>query len=583
MKDQILSLVLDALASLEIEVSEEQKAKITITSPDPKLGDFATNASLILAKSAGKKPKGLAEEIVSKIDQSKFESVSIAGVGFINFRLKNEELLKLLDHSSGLRPPARGEGEIEKILLEYFQPNIAKPLHIGHLRTAIIGDAIKRMMLYTGQNVESDTHMGDWGTQFGVLILAYKKYGDPKQIEKDPITELNKLYIQINREIEKDPELHEQAKLEFVKLEQGDEENKKIWKQFVDWSLEKFLKINDLLDILPFDHHWPESFYEDRMPEVVAKLKKKKLLKKSKGAQIVNLSAYAQGYGGSAEALAKAGEKQNLGIAVIIKSDSGTTYLLRDLATFIFAKQQGFAKHFYVVDSRQSHHYKQLFAILKLMGEMEEGEGEHIDYGFISFKGEALSTRKGNMVLAEDVLAESRKRVAKIIREKNPDLADKEKVIRAVSIGALKYYDLSHNRHSDFEFDWEEALDFEGNSGPYLQYAYARLSGILNKVNLQGKHDLTGVSITSTERELILKIISLPDVVSETLKGYLPNILANYLYEFASLVNKFYHESPVAKEENERVKYFRLNLIKSAQNSLKQGFYLLGIEALEEM
>jgi arginyl-tRNA synthetase len=563
---------LEALSKLGVDVSDELRNKITISYPDPKFGDFATNAALILSKQVKKNPIDLAKELIEKIGKDMFESVELAGPGFINFRIKNEVLIRELQREEGTAKGNNNDFSLSslgspstKILLEYFQPNIAKPLHIGHFRTAIIGDALKRMMKFAGLNVESDTHLGDWGTQFGLLLLAYKNYGDEKVVAADPITELNKLYVQINEEIEHAPSIRESGKKEFVKLEQGDVENRKIWKQFVDWSLEKFNKLRDELDLLPFENNWPESFYEDKMPVVLDKMKEKGILVESQGAQIVNL------------------EDQKLGIAVIVKSDGGTTYLLRDLATFIYVRQQGFTKHLYVVDNRQSHHYNQLFAILKLMEDMEEGEGEHIDYGFISFKGEALSTRKGNMVLADDVIDEAKKRVAKIVKEKNPDLPDKAKVIHAVAIGALKYYDLSHNRHSEFEFDWDEALDFEGNSGPYLQYAYARLSGILTKVNMTGKINLDGIKISETEHELMVKILGLEEVVPELLKEYLPNLLANYLYELSGLINKFYHESPVMKEEDGKLKYFRLQLIQSAKEVLGKGLGLLGIEALEEM
>ena len=523
-------------------------------SSDPKFGDYASNIPLVGSKLLKIKPADLAKKIIENLDQTIFETVEVAGPGFINFTLKNEVLIQAIE-----KPPKPEINKKEKILLEYFQPNIAKPLHMGHLRTAIIGDVLKRMFLYLGYKVESDTHMGDWGTQFGYLILAYKKYGEVN----------DKLYAQLNSEAENDKSIHEQAKQEFVKLEKHDTENRKIWQNLVDESKKQFLQINETLDILPFDHHWPESFYEDKMPVVLQELKKKKLLVESQGAQIVNLSAV----GGE--------DTKNLGIAVIIKSDGGTTYLLRDLATFIFGKKQGFAKHLYVVDNRQSHHYKQLFAILKTLVEIKEGEGVHIDYGFISFKGEVLSTRKGNMVLAEDVLAEANKRVAKIIAEKNPDLKNKEKVIHAVSVGALKYFDLSRNRHSDIEFDWDKVLDFEGDSGPYLQYAYARLSSILRKAGLDGK--FTDVAISATEREVLFKSSILAEVVQESLKDYLPNILANYLFNFATLLNKFYHESPVTQEKDEKVKDFRLALISSAKNVLGQGLKLLGIEPLDEM
>jgi arginyl-tRNA synthetase len=524
---------------------------------DPKFGDYACNIAMVGSKQMKLKPLDLAKKIIENLDQSMFEKIEIAGPGFINFKLKTQTLLSTVQDTIEVKEWSKVEiKNQEKILLEYFQPNIAKPLHIGHLETAIIGDAIKRMLLFAGQNVESDTHMGDWGTQFGYLILAYKKFSEVN----------DKLYAQLNLEAEKDKSIHEAAKQEFVKLEKGDGENQKIWKDLVEKSMKQFLKINDLIDILPFDHHWPESFYEDKMPAVLESLKFKKLLKESQGAQIVDL------------------EKKKLGIAVIVKSDGGTTYLLRDLATFIFGKEQGFVKHLYVVDNRQSHHYKQLFAILKLMGEMKDEEGIHIDYGFISFKGQALSTRKGNMVLAEDVIGLAEEKVAEIIQKKNPGLENKQNVIKAVSKAALKYFILKHNRHSDIEFDWDQALDFEGDSGPYLQYAYARLSSILRKAGVEGRVErVEGGAVSDTERELLFKLSILNQVVEDSLADYLPNVLAHYLYELATLINKFYHESPVIAEKDQNLKMFRIGLIQSTKEVYAKALDLLGIEALEEM
>jgi len=376
MREKIQEIIRQAV----VAVGGPDNSKVEISYPDAKFGDYASNAPLVLAKDLKMKPQDAAKALIEKMDKSLFETVEVAGPGFINFRIKDLGLKsKDLEPSTfNLQPNFTG-----KILLEYYQPNIAKPLHIGHLETAIIGDSFKRIFKFLGTEVESDTHMGDWGTQFGILVLAYKKYGNLQVIEKDPINELNKLYVQINQEIENDPALREAGKQEFVKLEQHDPENTKIWKQFVDWSMEKFLKVNDLMDILPFDHHWPESFYEDKMPQVTEKLKAKGLLKESQGAQIVDL------------------ETQGLGIAVVVKSDGGTTYLLRDLATFIYRKSLGFTKQMYVVDNRQSHAFRQLFEILKQLGEIIESEGVHIDYGFISFGGAALSTRKGNSTSAK--------------------------------------------------------------------------------------------------------------------------------------------------------------------------------------
>jgi arginyl-tRNA synthetase len=556
MKEKIQQEVLMAVQKAGIPASDSEIKKIQTEYPDAKMGDYSSNAALILSKSAKMAPKELAAKIVAELPEKDFEAVEVAGPGFINFKLK---IMNLVKGGSGLR------SEKEKILLEYFQPNIAKPLHIGHMRTAIIGDALKRMLEYIGAQVESDTHMGDWGTQFGYLIHAYKKHGDRDKVAKNPIEELNKLYVQVNLEAQNDKSIQEMAKAEFIKLEKGDEETRKIWKQFVDWSLEKFLKINDLLNILPFDHHWPESFYEDKMPEVVSKLKQNKLLVQSQGAWIVNL------------------EDKGLGVAVIIKSDGGTTYLLRDLAAFLFVRNQGFSKHLYVVDNRQALHYKQLFAILGLIGEMKADEGLHISYGFMSFRGEVLSTRKGNMVLLEEVLSTAGEKAAKIIQEKNPNLKDKDQVVKAVSIAALKFFDLSHNRYSDIEFDWDQALDFEGKSGPYLQYTYARLASILRKekksvFSLAAQNDLS-----TTERRVLFLLSIFDEKVTDSLKDYLPNVFADYLYDLANNLNRFYHESPVISETDEQKKAFRLGIVSKAKESMKQGMDLLGITALEEM
>ena len=561
MKQQILADVLKAVGELGLEVSAEDQNKIKVEYPaDATMGDYSSNAALILAKIAKMSPHQLADQIIEKLDATNFESIQKAGPGFINFKLNQVAILGIFDHQPGT--PSVMDG---KVLLEYFQPNIAKPLHIGHLRTAIIGDTLYRTYKYLGYEVESDTHMGDWGTQFGLLILAYKKYGQDEEIAKDPVNTLNKYYIKINHDAEADATVYEAGKQEFVKLEQGDEENRTIWKQFIDWSMEKFLTINDLMDIMPFDHHWPESFYEDKMPTVLANLKEKGLLVESQGAQIVNLEA------------------QGLGIAVVVKSDGGTTYLLRDLATFVYRKSLGFTKQIYVVDNRQSHAFRQLFAILNMTGEAQVGEVVHVDYGFMSFKGEALSTRKGNMILAQDVIAQAEEKVSAIIEQKNPDLANKAEAVKIISQAALKYYDLSHNPHSDIEFDWDQALDFEGNSGPYLQYTYARLSSIIRKVGDVSDVYPIAVGITETERQLILEIAKLNEIAADSIQSYLPNTLANYVYSLANLANKFYHESPVSSEEELDKKAFRVELINNTRLALKQGLYLLGIKTLEEM
>lgn len=569
MRQEICSLVEFAVMALP-EMADQTPVKFSVDYPaNAKFGDYSTNVAMILAKKLKTNPLELAQKICDRISgNAMFEKIEVAAPGFLNFYLSKQYLAESL---------ARIEQPDElmdksKILVEYFQPNIAKPLHIGHLRTALIGDAITRGLKYLGYNVESDTHMGDWGTQFGLLILAYKKYGNMDELKKDPVTVLNQYYIKINADVMTDPSIHEAGKQEFAKLEQGDEENRKIWKMFVDWSMEKFLTINDMMDILPFDHHWPESFYEIKMPAIVGEMKEKGILVESQGAWIVNL------------------EDKGLGIAVIVKSDGSTTYLLRDLATFRFRKEQGFAKQLYVVDSRQSHHYRQLFQIMKIMGDMKvDEEAMHIDYGFISFKGESLSTRKGNMVLVDDVIKTAEEKVAKIIAEKNPELENKAEVINTIAKGALKYYDLSHNRRSDIDFDWDEALNFDGNTGPYLQYTYARLSSILRKAGEDGQDladkisNSAGSAMSETEHRLAADLIKLPEIVTDSMRDYLPNALANYLYSTADLANRFYHESPVAAETDLAKKELRIALVKKTRKVLAQGLNLLGIKVLEQM
>ena len=389
---------------------------IEVSKPEPTFGDYSTNIALRLSKILKTSPKIVAQSFISELKSldahGDFLDITEEG-GFINFKLSKTNLIKnmhaVLEHGQSYGSSLSGDGK--KILVEYFQPNVAKPLHLGHISNAVVGDSLFRILKSQGYNTESDTHLGDWGTQFGLLLLAYKKYGDLSVIEKDPIEELNKLYIKINAEIESDPEIREQGKQEFVKLEQGDSENKKLWEQFREWSWKEYEIIYNELDIRRADHNWPESFYEDKMPAVVEELKQKGLLIESQGAQIVPLEEY------------------KLGTAVVIKSDTGTTYLLRDLATFIYRQQQGFEKQLYVIDIRQQHQLAQTFKILELMGYINSPEeAVHISYGFLKLPEGAMSSRKGTIVHADEFIRSVQDKALAIINEKNPDLKDKELV-----------------------------------------------------------------------------------------------------------------------------------------------------------
>jgi arginyl-tRNA synthetase len=567
-------------ASEEVYKSFPGKTEVsvvfTINRPQAEFGDYATNIAMLAAKQLKKNPAELAQAIAEefkKLDGQKvFSEVSAAG-GFINFRLSEAALLENLNAIQRQKENYGSStiGGNQKILVEYFQPNIAKPLHLGHLRTAIIGDCLFKLFKFSGFSPESDTHLGDWGTQFGLLLYAYKKYGNLEVIEKNPIEELNKLYIKINAEAEADESVREAGKAEFVKLEQGDTENRELWKKFKEYSWREFEIVYRDLEIRRSDHDWPESFFEDKMPAVLMQLKEKGLLKESQGAQIVDLEEY------------------NLGTALLVKSDGGTTYLLRDLATFIYRKSQGFEKQYYVVDVRQSHTLNQTFKIIELLGHAAPGEAIHVSYGFLTLPEGAMSTRKGTVVGAKEFIESVKARALEIIKEKNPDLKDKEEVARRVASGAMKYFDLSHNIKSDIVFDPKKAISFEGNTGPYLQYTHARIHGILRKIKDLGlkvkaefpKSEI--LNLKSEEFSVLRKLCQFPEIVEQAAADLQPNTIANYLFELSQTFNAFYQEIPVLREEDEQIKEFRLKLITATAQVLKNGLLLLGIDAPEEM
>jgi arginyl-tRNA synthetase len=545
---------------------------VEISTPDLAFGDYATNVALKLAKPLNQAPQVVAEQLVTELrslDTKGHFSEITAVNGFINFAVSKEFLLQnmkaVLEQGELYGSSVVGQGK--KVLVEYFQPNVAKPLHLGHISNAVVGDALFHILKSQGYKTESDTHLGDWGTQFGLLLLAYKKYGDFNIIEKNPIDELNKLYVQINSEIESNPDIREQGKKEFVKLEQGDAENRKLWEQFREWSWEEYDIIYSELGVRKADHDWPESFYEDKMPAVIDELKEKGLLVESQGAQIVPLEDY------------------KLGTAVVVKSDSGTTYLLRDLATYIYRKQQGFEKQLYIVDVRQQHQLAQTFKILELMGYIKAPQDAvHIAYGFLKLPEGAMSSRKGTIIHADEFIRSVQEKALEIINDKNPTLEDKESVAKQVASGAIKYFQLSHNLKSDIVFDPAKVISFEGNTGPYLQYAHARIHGILRKAG-QGEEFKRDVEITPHELEMVVlrKLLKFEETLQYVLEDYTPNLLCNYLFELAQNFNTFYQTVPVLQEGDVELRNFRLALIKATAQVLNNGLYLLGISAPEEM
>jgi arginyl-tRNA synthetase len=557
---------------------------IDVAYPKQGFGDYATNAAMVLFKKFNEAPadnpaafaKLLAEKLSSLDHKQTFSKIEATG-GFINFWLSEQYLVHNLETilGAGAQFGKSDSGAGQKVLVEYFQPNIAKPLHLGHLRTAIIGDSLFRTLQFAGFNVESDTHLGDWGTQFGLLILAYKKWGEESVVAANPIEELNKLYVRINAEMETDEGLREQGKQEFVKLEKGDSENKQLWERFKNWSWEEFKVIYDDLAVRKADHDWPESFYADKMPAVLDGLRSNGLLKESQGAQIVDL------------------EEHGLGVAVIVKGDGGTTYLLRDLATYIYRKQQGFTKQLYVVDNRQTHTLAQTFKILELLGEITSPEDAvHIAYGVLSLPEGQMSTRKGTMIGATELIQRAQEQAAAIIQEKNPELANKEAVAKQVMQAALKYFDLSHNYKSDIVFTWDKALSFEGNTGPYLQYTHARINGILRKMNHHPVSSRSaagstppqrGGELVDQEQAVLRKLNQFPEVIAQVAASFTPNTLCNYLFELSQVFNSFYEVAPVVQEEDKTKQAFRIALIAATAQVLSNGLNLLGIPAPEEM
>lgn len=578
-KNFISHLLSSALSKLKL-TSQLDSLDISIPS-NPEFGDYSSNVALTLAKKLKTKPKEVANKIIEEINlidlEKKLEAVQEKG-GFINFKLSQSYLLQNLQNilEQGDLYGCSVVGGGKTVLVEYFANNVAKPPHVGHLRSAVIGDCLLRILKSQGYKAVSDTHIGDWGTQFGILLYAFKTIGNRQQVEKDPINELNNLYVKMNQKIEKNPSLHEKGKEEFFKLEKGDTENRELWQWFVRVSLEDFDRYRKLLDVLPFDHNLGESFYEDKMPEIIEDLKKHNLLIESEGAQIVNL------------------EDRKLGIAVLVKSDGATTYLLRDLATVKYrVRQLKLFKALYVVDDRQSHHFDQVFEISLQSGYIHDKESfKHLPFGFMSLPEGAISTRKGTTISLQNLIDEAQKRALGIINQKNSELANKEAVARQVGLAAIKYFDLSHNRKTEIVFTWDKALSFEGNTGPYLQYTHARIHGILRKANklISQSANQRGVipsasegSLNPNESAVLRKLVQFPEVVEQVTKDYYPNNLCNYLFELSQSFNAFYQEVPVLQEADDKKRSFRLQLITATAQVISNGLYLLGIEAPEEM
>ena len=528
------------------------------------LGDIAFPA-FSLAKVERKAPQAIATEIAEKIDQSAFEKVVATGP-YVNFFLDKS---KISDHviksviTAGANYGQQDEGHGQNVTIDLSSPNIAKPFSVGHLRSTVIGDALSNLYRKMGYNTIKINHLGDWGKQFGLLMVAYKKWGSKEAVEANPIDELLKLYVRINAEIEQDPELDEEGRKWFKKLEDGDPEATELWQWFRDESLVEFNRIYKLLDV-EFDSLNGEAFYNDKMDEGVQILEDKGLLKESKGASIVDL------------------DDVNLPPAMIKKSDGATLYITRDIATAMYrARTYNFVKNIYAVGQEQSNHFRQLKAVLKKMGFDWSDDMVHVDFGLVTKNHQKLSTRKGNIILLEPTLQEAISRAKAQIEEKNPELENKEEVAHAVGVGAVKFYDLKTDRRNGYDFDLEAMVSFEGETGPYVQYAYARIQSILRKANFTPSTDTT-YSLNDPESWEIIKLLQdFSRVVKRAAENYDPSLIAKYAISLAQAFNKYYAHTRILDESPERES--RLALSYSTAVVLKEALRLLGVQAPEKM
>jgi len=541
------------------------KKEIALEISKQGFGDFAYPC-FELAREMKKNPAEIAKDIVKKIKLPKEISKAEAAGGYVNFfadkEMFSEKVISEVLKEKG-KYGASSEGKGKNIVIDFSSPNIAKPFHIGHLRSTVIGGSLYRIYNFLGYKSIGINHLGDWGTQFGQLIYAYKKWGSENGLKKNPIKYLLGLYIMFNEKLTEHPELQEEARKWFKKLEMGDKEALKLWKTFSELSLNEFNKIYSMLNV-KFDYVTGESFYNDRIKKTVELLKSKKVTEESQDALIVNLDRYG------------------MAPCIIEKSDGASSYATRDIAAAIYRNEKYHPeKILYVIGSEQNLHFGQVFRVLDLAGFTWYSKCVHVPFGMIRLPEGKMSTRKGNVVFMEDVIEKGIELASNTIKEKNPDLKDKDKVAKAVAIGAIIYNDLSTDRILDIVFDWGKALSFEGNSGPYIQYSYVRANSILKKIK-QEKGKANFKNLDEKEYALIKELSFFQKEVKEAAENYKPSIIANYAYKIARLFNDFYEACPVLSAEP-KAKFRRILLVRAAKQVLENCFNLLLIPVVEEM
>lgn len=555
------------IISREIDLPKEEIKDLVEIPPDEKLGDYAFPC-FVLSKKLKKAPNQIAGELALRMKATELIQ-EIYSIGpYVNFKVDKVKLAefvltRIFDQGADYGSDEIGKGKT--IVIDFSSPNIAKPFGIGHLRTTVIGNALYHIFKKLGFEVVRINHLGDWGTQFGKVILAYRMWGEEEEFLKDPISTLYDLYVRFHREAEKDPSLDEEARVWFKRLEDGDKEATELWKKFRDYSLKEFKRVYEMLGI-EFDSYPGESFYNKFMDQTVEQIKAKDLAEISQDALIVKL------------------EKYDLPPCLLKKKDEATLYATRDIAAAIYRyNTYHFHKSLYVVNIAQRLHFQQVFKVLELMGYTWAKDCVHVDFGWIKFKQKMMSTRKGNIILLVDVLNKSIKLARKIIEEKNPDLQNKEEVTKDVGIGAVIFADLCTRRNKDIDFDWDQVLSFDGETAPYVQYTHARLCSLLRKYG-KPVHKEIDYKVFSTDEEasLIKLLEDFPRRVKLTSESYEPSFICSFLIDLCSTFNRFYQKQRIITED-EKSTQARMLLVKAIQLTVKSGLSLLGIKAPERM
>ncbi|HIU52146.1 MAG TPA: arginine--tRNA ligase [Candidatus Merdicola faecigallinarum] len=554
-----------------IEYEEKELEEYIEIPKDTKMGDYAFPC-FRLAKELKKSPIMIANDIKEKIkvDENIIEKIEVVN-GYLNIYVNKETLVKEVLKQTYEQKEKYGsseEGKGKNVIVEYSSPNIAKPFHIGHLRSTVIGNALYHLYQFLGYNVVGINHLGDWGTQFGKMIEGYKRWGKEYTIDENPIDELTKIYVRINNLCKEDETVLEECRLNFKKLEDGDPYCREVWQKFRDLSLKEFQRIYDMLGV-KFDSMNGEAFYSDKMPEIIDILDNKGKTQRSQGAKIIDL------------------EDKGMPPLILEKSNESTTYATRDLAAILYrSRTYDFDKCLYIVAYEQNLHFKQVFEVAKMLGIDEKYTKGliHVPFGMIRSKNGKMSTREGTIIKLEEILLEAIERAKQIIEEKNPELEEKEEVAKKVGIGAVIFNDLYNNRIKDEIFDWDTMLNFQGETGPYLQYIYVRTNSILEKINYKPEIENIDINQLTNENSIgILKLVyTFHDIIKQAVQKNEPSILSRYLIELAQKYSSFYNDNKILIEE-EKVQNARLYLTYIVGQTLKTGAGLLGIEMPNKM